>query len=792
MQITIFKTVWDVNTPFNININEVLNEIKNGKFKSVVDQVRNAPDKKTADSIKRGLPAICFSGTFRPRSVKGLIQHSGYACLDFDKFSSYDELIDFRKLILESEYTYACFISPSGNGLKVLVKIPPCNGADHKKYYLALSDSFDIQNIDKTTSDVCRVCYYSYDETLFVNEDSKVWDVKQEYEPMYYVDSTPKIQIKDNNKIISILTTWSNNRHPIIQGERNNHVFVLACALSEYGIDKFDAISHLRQYASNEFSEKEIEQTVNSAYKKTIAKFNSSYFNDNDTVDYIKRLSAKGHPKSTILKQLEHKGIDGETIDAIIDETNTETFWKKSDKGKVTIIHGKLKQWMYENGFSKYYPEHSENFVFIYKDSNLIDNTNENRIKDYVLNYLESLEDSSIYELMVEKTNYFKDSYLNFLDNTIINFKEDSKTTSYIYFNNGAIEITSKDIKLISYIDLDGFVWRKHIINKDFKKIDYSGCDFEKFVYNIAGKDQAKEKSIKSTIGYLLHSYKNSAQNYAVILNDEVISDNPNGGTGKGILINAISKLKRCAIIDGKTFSFDKSFPYQTVGVDTQMIVFDDVIRNFPFEKLFSIVTEGITIEKKNKDAIKIPVESSPKIIISTNYAIGGEGSSFERRKWEIELAQHYTLKNTPLQEFGHLLFDQWSEDEWMKFYNYMINCLQLYLAEGLVKVEFTNAKLRKFIATTNANFKDWSDELPFQLNVRVDKKAMYEKFVSEYPDNKKIHQRTFTKWIKSFAIYKDWDFSDGTTHGFQWFLISDGGDEEIINDLKLDEDAPF
>ena len=122
------------------------------------------------------------------------------------------------------------------------------------------------------------------------------------------------------------------------------------------------------------------------------------------------------------------------------------------------------------------------------------------------------------------------------------------------------------------------------------------------------------------------------------------------------------------------------------------------------------------------------------------------------------------------MQEFGHLLFDQWSEDEWMKFYNYMINCLQLYLAEGLVKVEFTNAKLRKFIATTNANFKDWSDELPFQLNIRVDKKAMYEKFVSEYPDNKKIHQRTFTKWIKSFATYKDWDFSDGTTHGFQWF----------------------
>jgi hypothetical protein len=786
--ITIFKKLKVTNDAcFNVPIEYALQSIKEGKSKHIVGLVRKEKDPVKKKEIKETLPSICFSGTFSRRAKAGLIQHSGFACLDFDKFTSEDELQKHRAEIIDNEYTYACFISPSGDGLKVVIKIPPCTALEHEKYYIAACDLFNIDNIDNSCKNVDRVAFESYDPTIYINKDSKVWDTKIDVEPLHYSDNSLKLAVSNTHDKLSNLITWGNKKYGIINGSRNNNIFIWACAFNRFGIPKFEADNYFRQYAQTDFTENEILKVTKQAYSN-VAEFNSQAFNDTKRIDYIQRLTISGNSKADILEQLDIE-IANDVLDEIIKEANVDIFWSKSKKGAISILNHKFMEWLSYMGFHKYYPEHSDNFVFVFKDSNLIDNTNEVKLKDFVLNHLLKLDDISVFEFFAGKVQIFSDKYLSIVKNIDINFKQDAENTAYIYFNNGAVEVTKEGSKLIDYIDLDGFVWRKHIINKDFKKIDYSGCDFEKFVYNIAGKDTAKEKSIKSTIGYLLHSYKNSAQNYAVILNDEVISDNPNGGTGKGILINAISKLKRCAIIDGKTFSFDKSFPYQTVGVDTQMIVFDDVIRNFPFEKLFSIVTEGITIEKKNKDAIKIPVESSPKIIISTNYAIGGEGSSFERRKWEIELAQHYTLKNTPLQEFGHLLFDQWSDSEWMKFYNYMINCLQLYLAEGLVKVEFTNAKLRKFIATTNANFKDWSDELPFQLNIRVDKKAMYEKFVSEYPDNKKIHQRTFTKWIKSFATYKDWDFSDGTTHGFQWFLISDGG---IALEPIQEEDAPF
>lgn len=788
--VTIFKTIKDVNTPFVVDVMYVLNQIKDGKVKQQIELIRKESKKQDRNILKEKLPAICFSGEFKRRAKGGLINHSGFICLDFDNFINIDELQVARKKIIETEYTYACFISPSGDGLKVLIKIPVCNAIEHEQYYLGACELFSIDNIDSSTKDVSRVCYASYDPNIYINEKSILFTEKVIDEQKHISEFTPTLKLNNSKSIIEKLQIWFNKKYIVAPGTRNNNLFIFAAAMNDFGVSKHDAESYLFQYSQQGFSEKEITTIINSAYKNT-ANFGTKFFEDNENIYYIKKLANQGINKSTILKRVSEKHIPEEVVDTIIDEINTDTFWIKSDKGKVKLVHHKFRQWLTQNGFSKYYPEHSDNFVFIYKENNLIDNTTESKIKDYVLEYLQKLDDISIYELMVEKTTYFRDSYLNFLENVNIEFKEDTEDTAYIYFKNGTIQVNKKESKLIDYVDLDGFIWKKHIINKDFTKVDYTGCDFQKFVFNISGCDQQKEKSIKSTIGYLLHSYKNSATNYAVILNDEMISENPNGGTGKGILINAISKMKRCAVIDGKTFSFDKSFPYQTVGVDTHNIVFDDVIRNFPFEKIFSIITEGITLEKKNKDAIKIPVEKSPKIIISTNYAIGGEGSSFERRKWEIELAQHYNVKNTPLKEFGRLLFDQWDDAEWMRFYNYMIDCLQLYLSEGLVKVEFTNTKLRQFIASTCTEFNEWINEGQVSINERTSKKEMYDKFISEFPDKKTIHVKTFNKWVKAYANYKELIYTDGNSNGVRWFCISES-DAVITDNLKTDDDLPF
>jgi hypothetical protein len=254
-----------------------------------------------------------------------------------------------------------------------------------------------------------------------------------------------------------------------------------------------------------------------------------------------------------------------------------------------------------------------------------------------------------------------------------------------------------------------------------------------------------------------MHSFKTSANNKAVILNDETISENPNGGSGKGIFWNALSKVKRVADINGKSFSFDKSFPYQTVSADTQILVFDDVHKNFKFENLFSVITEGITLEKKNKDAFKIPVSRSPKILITTNYTIGGVGGSFERRKWELEFSAHFSSKHTPLNEFGKMLFEEWTNNEWMKFYNFMLRCLQLYLTNGLVSYDFQNLEIRKFIKETCFEFYEWTNEGIIKTDESFEKNYLYNTFLEDYPDWRKFNlsQKRFWQWIDKYCEFK-------------------------------------
>ena len=71
----------------------------------------------------------------------------------------------------QDKYSYSVFTSPSGNGLKVLVKIPK-DISNHKNYFLSLEKYYDCKEFDVACKDISRVCYESYDPDIYVNEDS--------------------------------------------------------------------------------------------------------------------------------------------------------------------------------------------------------------------------------------------------------------------------------------------------------------------------------------------------------------------------------------------------------------------------------------------------------------------------------------------------------------------------------------------------------------------------------------------------------------------------------------------
>ena len=774
--VTIFQNIRDTDTPFFRDVHVILERIKDGAgaTKDLVKRIRLEKRKPERQELKKQLPAICFSGTFNKRTDASLIEHSGLICLDFDGYDKQKELLQDKESLSKNKYVFSVFISPSGNGLKVLVKIP-ADAENHTMYFNSLEKYFNSAYFDKTSKNLSRVCYESYDPLIAINENSSIWDKieEPEYTEVSRTRDKATIPITDENKIVEILVKWWEKKYPMHEGQRNQNAYVLAMAFNDFGINKSLASYVLNQFASDDFSLREIGTTIDSAYRHTV-NFGTKYYEDEERINTIKAKLRRGVSKKEIRIQLQDSNLDSETIDSVLNKVEEEnamqTFWDRNDRGVIKVVHVQFKQFLEDNGFYKYCPEGGKNYIFVKVTNNLIDHTSEKEIKDFVLTHLLELDDIGVYNYFADNTRFFKEEFLSLLSTIEIYFIADTKDASYLYYKNCAVKISKDGVITLDYLDLGGYVWKDHVIDRNFNICDVTGkCDFQKFVSNINGGDEQRVKSMESTLGFLMHGYKNLSFCPAIILNDEVISDNPEGGTGKGLLMNALSKMKKLVVIDGKSFAFERSFAYQLVSADTQILCFDDVRKHFDFERLFSVVTEGLTLEKKNKDAIKIPFSRSPKIAITTNYAIKGAGNSFARRKWELELHQYYTKEFTPLDEFGKLMFGDWNDEDWCEFDNYMIGCLTNYIKTGLVKSKFVNLKIRQLSAETCHEFIEWcglvdthqNREVMLQTDTRLYKNELYSNFVDEYPDygprgRMSVSRTKFYKWLIAYGIYKE------------------------------------
>ena len=769
--ITIFQNIKETDTPFHRDVLHILTRVKNGNSKNLVKQIRAESNKELRNNLKKQLPAICFSGVFTKRLDTAITEHSGLICLDFDGYKSKKALLSDKQKLSENKFVFSVFISPSGMGLKVLIKVPK-DVDNHKNYFNSLENYFNSPYFDKSVKNVGRVCYESYDPLININVNSSLWD-KIDEESYVEIDKNSgyaTIPICDENKIIEILVKWWEKKYPMIEGQRNQNTYVLASAFNDFGVNKSLAEYVMANYTTRGFTINEIKRTIDSAYAQK-QNFGTKVYEDVEQMNVLRHKMAKGASKQDIKEHLQFCDMNPMEVNNVISRVEEEQansfFWTKTDKGTIRIVHYLFKDFLEENGFYKYCPPGSKNYVFVKVTNNLIDHTSEKDIKDFVLQYLLDKEDMSVYNYFADNTRYFKEDFLTLLASIDVYFIEDTKSSAYLYYKNCAVKITKSEIVPIDYLDLGGYVWKDHVIDRNFDICDVGECDYKTFISRICNGDTSRIKSMESTIGYMLHGYKNLSFCPATILNDETISDMPEGGTGKGIFINALSQMKKIVVIDGKSFTFERSFAYQLVSADTQVLCFDDVKKHFDFERLFSVVTEGLTLEKKNKDAIKIPFNKSPKIAITTNYAIKGKGNSFERRKWELELHQHYSKDYTPLDEFGKLMFGDWNDEEWCGFDNYMVNNLQSYLNTGLIKSKFVNLKIRKLSAETCHEFIEWCGLIDghdannmLKHNEKIYKQELYFDFIDENPDfgpksKMTISRAKFYKWLISYANYK-------------------------------------
>jgi hypothetical protein len=341
-----------------------------------------------------------------------------------------------------------------------------------------------------------------------------------------------------------------------------------------------------------------------------------------------------------------------------------------------------------------------------------------------------------------------------------IEFISDARDIIYFCFRNNIIAATKDSLVEIDYDDAPGVIWEDQIIDKDIsinQESDYVlTAEFNRFLLNISeasSTEQAQKRyrSILSVTGYLIHEFRDLSKMKAIILMDANLSDVPEGGAGKGLYIQGIRQIRQTVIEDGKNFTFNSRFLFQQVKPSTRILFFDDVTKKFDFEKLFSTITDGITVEQKYRDRFIIPAEKSPRIVASTNYVILGKGGSFERRKFEFEFSSHYNKDHSPYDEFKHIFFSEWSDEEWNKFFNFMIYACQFYLSSGLVEAPSINIAVKTLIHSTAPEFYEFMQDA-IRLDVEYNKKDLFLSFLSQFPDFNHLKQRTFTNWLGIYA----------------------------------------
>lgn len=455
------------------------------------------------------------------------------------------------------------------------------------------------------------------------------------------------------------------------------------------------------------------------------------------------------------------------------------TFWTVSGSEAEIDLH-KYVQFLIEDGFSKYYLD--KDYVFVKVTNNLVSEKSLPQIKDYILDYLKTLEaDEETKEVLFEHVydnvnKYFNEGLIECIPPKQIKFKKDTEETASVYYKNGFVLLSKgHEPDLMSYDELDAPVWEHTIIDRNIKLLYTTGqvSEFEQFLRNVTGGSEERFHALCTAIGYLLHDYKPASSTKAIILCDQKISDNPNGRTGKSLVGKAIQKVKNVVRIDGKNFEFNDRFTFQMVKLGTQILDFNDVNVNFDFESLFHAITDGMSVEYKNKTPFEIPFEESPKFLISTNYTIKGEGSSFSDRMYEFEFSDYYNAEHKPKDDFGHDFFTGWDEDEWNRFDNFMLSCLQMYLEEGLVSCELINLSMRKLIDQTSAQFVEFAEEkikadFEYNLNALYTEFKEYIGFENDMFDKCPIKQNTFTKWLPDYAKYKGLDYSKRSSNSVQ------------------------
>ncbi len=278
----------------------ISNWIASDKYKAEVDEIQlliaNGKEEE-AKAKKQKLLAFTPSATFKDqRLLPNMEQYSGFIHLDFDKLTP-EQLTEAFKVICSIPYTFLCFRSPSGNGLKVFVEVN--TGAEHHEIAYKQVQHFYEEKVrivtDPKCKDITRLCFMSHDPGLYKNLNCEKFEIKLSSAPpppKPPVDE-PQQEPEENDwsEALNDCLRFTEQKATYTEGNRNDFIYRFASNANRKGIPQEIALQFCLQ--KFDLPEKEIRSSFRSAYthhSNEFAKFaNSAKLQDHPFEDFLKQ-----------------------------------------------------------------------------------------------------------------------------------------------------------------------------------------------------------------------------------------------------------------------------------------------------------------------------------------------------------------------------------------------------------------------------------------------------------------------------------------------------------------------
>ncbi len=181
-EISLYYGATDATPAKTTTVSAVLHRIRTGVYRQTIKRLRYilATQGDSAYTVaKARLAAVTFCGIFTPTRSKGnLVQHSGLIHGDLDHLLGVQAV---KQALCTDPHTTYCFVSPSGNGLKLGVYVAPVSDdAAYKHAWQTVADYYHQRYEvvwDPSGKDVSRLCFLSWDPDLYVNTAAQLFPV---------------------------------------------------------------------------------------------------------------------------------------------------------------------------------------------------------------------------------------------------------------------------------------------------------------------------------------------------------------------------------------------------------------------------------------------------------------------------------------------------------------------------------------------------------------------------------------------------------------------------------------